>query len=135
MKNYLISFSILYILVFILFGCSEEAETPANILKTEPTDGGEMFIQEEMVILFDKNVNSVKINGNAAEVNGDRASWKLENINAGKQSFLIEWTDVDGISGSHEINLTVMNLDGTICFSGKIDLYTIRNSFPYLITC
>jgi len=103
-----------------MVGCSEDEEDgekteEARILETIPVDGGEMFSNGDLEIVFDRPVNLVWVNRISAEISGARATWKGQGLEAGEQTLLIQWTIGNGIISSQEITLTINRFDTTIC--------------------
>ncbi len=103
-----------------MMGCGEdegngEETEEARILETIPGDGGEMFSNGDLVVVFDRPVSLVWVNSIPAEISGTEATWKGQGLEAGEQTLLIQWTIGNGIISSQEINLTVKRFDATIC--------------------
>ena len=102
-----------------MMGCGEdeggEETEEARILETIPGDGGEMFSNGDLVIIFDRSVTLVWVNRIPAEISGAKVTWKSQGLEAGKQTLLIQWTIGNGIISSQEITLTIMRFDTTIC--------------------
>jgi hypothetical protein len=103
-----------------MMGCGEdegngEETEEARILETIPVDGGEMFSNGDLVMIFDRSVILVWVNRIPAEISGTRATWKGQGLEAGEQTLLIQWTIGNGIISSQEITLTIMRFDTTIC--------------------
>lgn len=100
-------------LVTAMMGCAKEEKEAAKIVSTNPADGGEMFANGELTITFDKEVTEVKVNGTPAKVTGTVAKWEGQGLSEGQQTISIEWTDVDGNTGSQSITLTIKAPDTT----------------------
>ena len=102
-----------------MMGCGEdeggEETEEARILETIPVDGGEMFSNGDLVIIFDRSVILVWVNRIPAEISDTRATWKGQGLEAGEQTLLIQWTIGNGIISSQEITLTIKRFDTTIC--------------------
>ena len=103
-----------------MMGCGEdegdgEETEEARMLETIPGDGGEMFSNGDLVIIFDRSVIMVWVNRIPAEISDTRATWKGQGLEAGKQTLLIQWTIGTGVISSQEITLTIKRLDTTIC--------------------
>jgi len=102
-----------------MVGCGEdesgEETEEARILETIPGDGGEMFSNGDLEIVFDRPVSLVWVNRVSAEISGARATWKGQGLEAGEQTLLIQWTIGNGIISSQEITLTIKRFDTTIC--------------------
>jgi hypothetical protein len=103
------------ILLATMFGCGEEEKETARIVQTDPADGKDIFVNEDMVITFDTNVTEVKVNGTQATIDGSKAIWKAQGLQTGEQTLNIEWTDENGNSGSQDMEVTVKSVDGVIC--------------------
>lgn len=102
-----------------MMGCGEdeggEETEGARILETIPDDGGEMFSNGDLEIVFDRPVSLVWVNRISAEIAGARATWKGQGLEAGEQTLLIQWTIGNGIISSQGITLTIKRFDTTIC--------------------
>ncbi len=102
-----------------MMGCGDdeggEETEEARILETIPGDGGEMFSNGNLVIVFDRSVILVWVNRIPAEISDTKATWKGQGLEAGKQTLLIQWTIGNGAISSQEITLTIKRLDTTIC--------------------
>jgi len=103
-----------------MVGCSEDEEDgekteEARILETIPGDGGEMFSNGDLVIIFNRSVILVWVNRIPAEISDTRATWKGQGLEAGEETLLIQWTIGNGIISSQEITLTIKRFDTTIC--------------------
>jgi hypothetical protein len=102
-------------LIVCLTGCGadedEEEQQQAKLLETNPVNGGNISANGSISLTFDSAVNEVKINGISAELAGNIATWKGQNLQVGSQSFRIEWVDANGNSGSQDMTLLVESAD------------------------
>ena len=116
---------------FGLVGCGDEAPVSsletvpeddvvvrevAKLVKTIPASGEDAAELLPLVLYFDKEPLAVTVNGAAARVRGNTASWCFPNPTQklGDQLFHIEWTNPDGSPNvGTDMRLTV----GTYCFA------------------
>jgi hypothetical protein len=96
-----------------MVGCGgEEEETEApNMTGTNPPDNGEMASNGTLTINFDGPVDTVTVNGNAAQAAGTKATWAATGLSEGQQTLTISWTDADGNEGSDSVTLTIKEPD------------------------
>ncbi|MFC1716697.1 Ig-like domain-containing protein [Candidatus Poribacteria bacterium] len=110
-----ISIVLSVVLVICLTGCGEDSddaeELPVKLMETNPVSGDTISANGSLVINFDIAVTEVKVNGMLAEVAGSSATWKGQSLQIGSQSFMIDWIDANGNSGSQDITLTVESAD------------------------
>ena len=99
-------------LCFGLVGCEEKEPIPsletvpedqvvrdvAKLVKTVPASGKDAAESLPLVLYFDKEPRAVTVNGTAARVRGNTASWCFPNPTQqlGNQLFHIKWTNPDG---------------------------------------
>jgi formylglycine-generating enzyme required for sulfatase activity len=89
-------------------GCSEEEESPAEIISASVTDDGELRIE------FDKEVTVVKVNGTPANVSGTIASWENREAEIQQEPLTIEWTDRNGNTMTEKIKVSIGKSDSTM---------------------
>ena len=88
----------------------------AKLVKTIPASGEDAAELLPLVLYFDKEPLAVTVNGTAARVRGNTASWCFPNLTQklGDQLFHIKWTNPDGSPNvGASIRLTVETVDIT----------------------
>ena len=111
---------VIFITIFFtgILGCSEDEESEeefASIVEIEPGDGGEMFSNGDLIITFDRPVSWVWINRIPADVNGSKAVWRGQGLEAGEQTLVIQWAVGSGSISSQEVSLTIREFSTIIC--------------------
>ena len=97
----------------------------AKLVKTIPASGEDAAELLPLVLYFDKEPLAVTVNGTAARVRGNTASWCFPNPTQklGDQLFHIEWTNPDGSPNvGTNIRLTVLIAEFTepVIVSGSV---------------
>ena len=106
MKRVVVWYSIMSLLLGVI-GCGSGDDEPTRIIKTDPADKGQIFTNGNLTITFNNEVYDVEVNGVPAKVSGTIAIWYAQGLSIGNHKFMIQWSDVNGNTGSKEITLEV----------------------------
>ena len=89
----------------------------AAVTATVPATGGEIAANGALIINFDtgKNIDAagVTVNGSAAVLAGNQATWNATGLTPGGTTLNVAWTNTDGTAGAASVAVTVKAEDNT----------------------
>jgi len=95
----------------------DDAGGVAAVTGTVPATGGKIAANGALIINFDngKNIDAagVTVNGSAAVLAGNQATWNATGLTPGGTTLNVAWTNTDGTAGAASVAVTVEAEDNT----------------------